>query len=424
MTRFDRPRGQGYTRRGAMAVTGSAALAAAVPSAYGQQSPIKIGFSAQLTGGLASSGKAMLVAQQIWQEEVNARGGLLGRKVELVYYDDQSNISTVPGIYGKLLDVDKVDILMGAATNLIPGALPMVMQRNRTIFSLLALGSNDKLKYSRYFSNAPFGPDPKVELSQNYFNAALTLDPKPQTVALVGADAEFSKNVLEGARDNAVKAGFKIVYDKTYPPNTVDFVPVVRAVAAANPDLVFVASYPIDSVGMVRAAHEVNLKARMFGGGMVGMQYAGFMQQLGDKLERLVNYHFWVPSQKMNFPGIEDFLKKYQARAGAAGADPLGHYQPPFAYAFMQVIEQAVTATKSLDDDVLAKHIHAKGFPTIVGEMKFNEIGEWQKGRVILIQFQNIDGKAGLEQYHQTGKQVVIGPVEFADGKLQAPFLK
>ena len=131
MSNSGQPSGPKLSRRSAIALTGSAALATAVPSSA-QGAPIKIGFSAQLTGGLASSGKAMLVAQQIWQEEINAKGGLLGRKVELVYYDDQSNISTVPGIYAKLLDVDKVDILMGAATNLIPGALPTVMLSHRT----------------------------------------------------------------------------------------------------------------------------------------------------------------------------------------------------------------------------------------------------------------------------------------------------
>src|SRR3978361_2116773 len=86
------------------------------------QEPIKIGFSVSLTGGLASSGKAHLLSQQIWLEEINAKGGLLGRPVKLVYYDDQTNAATVPGIYAKLIDVDKVDLLMGAATNLIGAA--------------------------------------------------------------------------------------------------------------------------------------------------------------------------------------------------------------------------------------------------------------------------------------------------------------
>jgi hypothetical protein len=134
-------------------------------------------------------------------------------------------------------------------------------------------------------------------------------------VALVGADAEFSNNVLIGARANAKKFGLQIVYDKSYPPNTVDYSPIVRAIQATNPDVVLLASYPPDSVGMVRAATEIGLKAQLFGGAMVGMQYASLIGQLSEKLNRVVNYHFFVPSPKMNFPGIEEFLKKYQARA-------------------------------------------------------------------------------------------------------------
>jgi branched-chain amino acid transport system substrate-binding protein len=385
--------------------------------------PIKIGFSVSLTGGLASSGKAHLMSKQIWVEEVNARGGLLGRPVQLVYYDDQTNASTVPGIYAKLIDVDKVDLLMGAATNLIGAAMPQIMERKRMVMVLLALGSNAEFKYSRYFQSAAFGPDPKSVISQAFFEVAKTITPAPKTVALVGADAEFSNNVLVGARQNAAKYGYRIVYDRAYPPATVDFSPIVRAIQAASPDLVLVASYPPDSVGMVRSATELGLKTQLFGGAMVGMQYGVFMAQLADKLNRVVNYHLYVPSPKMQFPGIDEFLKKYQARAGAAGTDPLGFYQPPFAYAAMQVLEQAVTATKSLDDDKLATYIHASEFSTIVGKIRFNELGEWATPGVLLIQFQNIQG-SGLDQYHLPGKQVILYPPQYRDGELQAPFAK
>src|SRR5215468_3476836 len=334
------------------------------------QEPIKIGFGVSLTGGLASSGKAHLLSKEIWAEEINAKGGLLGRPVKLVYYDDQTNASTVPGIYAKLVDIDKVDLLMGAATNLIVAAMPMIMERKKLVMVLLALGSNAEFKYPKYFQSAPFGPDPKGVLSNAFFEVAKTITPAPKTVALVGADAEFSNNVLTGARENAKKFGLQIVYDRSYPPNTVDFAPIVRAIQASNPDVVLLASYPPDSVGMVRAATETGLKTRLFGGAMVGMQYASLMGQLSDKLNRVVNYHFFVPSPKMNFPGIEDFLKKYQAQAAEAGVDPLGFYQPPFAYAAMQVLEQAIKATNGLNDDKLAQYIHNNEFSTIVGEIR------------------------------------------------------
>jgi branched-chain amino acid transport system substrate-binding protein len=385
--------------------------------------PIKIGFSASLTGGLASSGKANLLAQQIWQEQINAQGGLLGRQVDLVYYDDQSNASTVPGIYAKLLDVDKVDLLMGAATNLIVAAMPEIMQHQKLVMVLVALGSNDEFKYPRYFQTAAWGPDAKGVIGHAFFEVAKTISPRPKTVAIVGADTEFSNNVMTGARAIAKKEGFDIVYDRTYPPTTTDYTPIVRAIQASNPDLVFVASYPLDSVGMVRAATELGLKAQLFGGGMVGLQYATFMQQLSDKLDRVVNYHLYVPSPTMKFPGIEEFLKTYQARAPQQGTDPLGFYQPPFAYAGMQVLEQAIKATGSLDDGKLADYIHKSAFNTIVGEIRFDAKGEWATPRLLLVQFQNVDGN-NLDQYRTAGKQVILYPPEYKDGELQHPFAK
>jgi branched-chain amino acid transport system substrate-binding protein len=258
-------------------------------------------------------------------------------------------------------------------------------------------------------------------LSNAFFEVAKTLEPAAKTVALVGADAEFSHNALLGAHANAEKSGFKIVYDGIYPPATADFTPVVRAIQATNPDIVFVASYPPDSVGMVRAASELGLKTRLFGGAMVGLQFAGLMTQLGDKLNRIVNYHFFVPSPKMEYPGIDGFLKTYQARAKGAGVDPLGFYQPPFAYAAMQILEQAVTATKSLDDDVLAKYIHATPFETIVGQIKFGALGEWAAARVLMIQFQNVQG-TGIEQYITGHRQVILYPAPLKDGTLEVPF--
>jgi branched-chain amino acid transport system substrate-binding protein len=383
--------------------------------------PIKIGFSVSLTGGLASSGKANLLAQQIWQEKINAEGGLLGRQVQLVYYDDQSNASTVPGIYAKILDVDKVDLLMGAATNLIVAAMPEIMQRQKLVMVLVALGSNDVFKYPRYFQTAAWGSDAKGVMGRAFFEVAKTITPRPKTVAIVGADAEFSNNVMIGARAIAKQEGFNIVYDHTYPPSTTDYTPIVRAIQATNPDLVFVASYPLDSVGIVRAATELDLKAQLFGGGMVGLQYATFLQQLAEKLDRVVNYHLYVPAPTMNFPGITEFLKIYQARAPQQGTDPLGFYQPPFAYAAMQILEQAVKATGTLDDTKLADYIHKNEFDTIVGKIRFDAKGEWATPRLLMIQYQNVEGN-NLDQYRKPGKAVILYPPEYKDGELQHPF--
>jgi branched-chain amino acid transport system substrate-binding protein len=391
------------------------------PAASAAQ-PVRIGFGMALTGGLAANGKAALLAMEIWRDDVNDQGGLLGRLVEFVHYDDQTKPATVPGIYTKLLDVDKVDfVVSGYGTNLIAPAMPIVIERGLAFMGLFGLANNEKLSYPYYFQIMPAGPNPAIDWTRGFFEIAAKQQPKPISVALVGADAEYPHNALAGARQNIKQVGFEVVYDGTYPPATVDFTPIVRAIKATNPDIVFVASYPPDSVGMVLAAHEVGLKPKLFGGGMVGLQFAAFLTKLGPKLNGIVNYDFWVPEPTLNFPGINEFLKKYQARAEKAGVDPLGHYLPPWAYASLQVLGQAVEATKSTDQKTVGEYIRTHEFDTIVGKVKFGPNGEWAKSRTLQVQFQNIKGQ-DLKQFEGPGKRVVLYPEEWRSGTLIYPY--
>src|SRR4051812_49000829 len=404
------------------ALLAAAIACAALPAARAAE-PITIGFGMALTGGLAPSGKAALLAIKIWEEEINAKGGLLGRPVKLVYYDDQSNPATVPGIYTKLLDIDKVDIVASDyGTNLIAPAMPIVIQKGRTFFSLFGLDVNREFQYPKYFSMQPVGgADPPVSFSKGFFELAMAQNPKPQTLAIIAGDAEFPRNAAEGARKNAKQAGLTIVYDKTYPPTTTDFTPIVRAIDSTNPDLVLSFSYPPDAVGMVRAANEIGLKAKMFGGGLVGLQYASIKQQLGDQMNGIVNYDFWEPARTLQFPGVVDFLKKYQARAAAEGIDPLGYYLPPFASANMQVLEQAVEATMSLDDERLAQWLKSNKIPTIVGDIEYGPNGEWKEPRVIQVQFHDVKG-SDLDQWKTDAKQTILWPDRYATGKMRYPY--
>ncbi len=399
-------------------VLGAAACALGLvlgSQAFAQQ-PLKIGFGMTLTGPLAGNGKAALMAMEEWRDDVNAKGGLLGRKVEFTYYDDKTDPASIPGIYNKLLEVDKVDLVVsGYGTNVIAPAMPIIMQRNLMFMALFGLNVNSKFKYDRYFQIMPAGPDPAVSWSQGFFEAANALNPKPRTVALVGADAEYPAMALEGARTWVKKNGLKVVYDKTYPPNTVDYAPVVRAIQATNPEVVFLASYPPDSAGMVRAAHEVGLKTRMFGGGLVGTQFAPLKTQLGPLLNGVVNFEAYAPDVSKKFPFLEKFLEKYQARAAKEGVDPLGYYLPPYAYAMMQVVEQAVTATKSLDQARLAQYMHKAEFDTYVGKVKFAPNGEWSVPRMLTVQYQNIAGN-DLEQWKKPGLVTVLFPKDYQTG--------
>jgi branched-chain amino acid transport system substrate-binding protein len=408
------------TRFAAMAAAAAFAVAGSTTGSMGQE-PIKIGFSMALTGGLAGAGKAALLAQEIWRDDVNAAGGLLGRPVELVYYDDQTNPSTVPGIYSKLIDDDHVDLVVsGYGTNLIAPAMPIVMRKKMAFLTLFGLDANEQFKYDRYFQIMPAGaPEPARNWAQGFIDLMLENDLK--TLAIVGADAEFSKNAMKGAREDAQAAGLEIVYDQTYKPDTTDYTPIVRAIQATNPDAVYVGSYPPDTVGMIRAANELSLDTKLFGGGMVGAQYASIQKSLGSMMNGIVNYDFWVPEPTLDFPGIEEFLAKYQERAAGGDVDPLGHYLPPFAYAYMEVLGDAVNAVGEIDQGKIADYIRENEFDTIVGKVKFGEKGEWEKPRVLQVQFQNVEDD-NLDQFRTAGKRVVIKPDEWKSGDLIFPY--
>jgi len=414
------------TRRTATKLGLAAAAAPAfATTVLGQGAPIKIGSSMAMTGGLGPNGKSALLAIKIWEEDVNARGGLLGRKVQVIHRDDQTNPTTVPGIYSQLLDVEKVDLIMGGyGTNVLAPAMPLVMQRKKLFIGLLGLGVNTEFNYPNYFVMIPSGVDPKPSFTKGFIDLAMKQNPRPATVAIVAADAEFALNAADGARENAKKQkGLKIVYDRRYPPNTTDFAPIVRAIAATNPDLVVVCSYPPDSVGIVRSVNELNFRPKMIGGSMVGLQNTSLKAQLGPLLNGWTNYDFWLPVPKMNFPGVADMIVKYQKRAPAEGIDPYGYYMAPQAYAQYQVLEQAVQATKSLNDNTLAAYIRKSTFKTVLGDIRFGKGGEWAQSRVLQVQFRGIKGNDPA-QFKGIETQQVVDPAEWSSASLIYPYEK
>ncbi len=402
------------------------AMALAVSSAFAPVAtaaePIKIGFSMALTGPLAGAGKAALIAMQIWKDDMNKKGGLLGRQIEFVFYDDATSASKVPGIYSKLLNVDKVDLVVSSyGTNEISPAMPIVMRKGLVFMALFGLAVNEKFEYDRYFQIMPSGPAPKDDWSRGFFNLAMAQKDKPKTISLLAEDAEFARNAVAGARRHAKRLGLKIVYDKTFPFGSPDVTSVMRAIKAANADLVYIGSYPGGSVGLVKSANELGLKAKMFGGGMVGLQFAGIQKNLGPMLNGIVNYDFWVPGPTLNFEGVREFLTKYQDAAKGKGVDPFGHYLPPFAYAYLQILGDAVTAVGSLDQKKIAEYIHATTFKTVVGPVKFGTNGEWAKTRVLQVQFRDVEPD-NLEQFNKPGKRIVLYPESVKSGTIMYPY--
>jgi branched-chain amino acid transport system substrate-binding protein len=415
---------RGVAGFGAALVVAGGLTAAATPASAQTGEPIRLGFSMALTGPLAPNGKQSLLGAQIWADEVNAKGGLLGRKVELVHYDDQSNPTNVPGIYTKLIDIDKVDIVMGPyGTNLNAPALPVVMQKNKLFVGFFALDINSEFHYPKYFSMLPTGPTPREAFTEGFFQAAAAQNPKPTTVALVSEDAEFARNACDGARNNAKAGGFNIIYDKTFPPGTTDFSPIIHALQATNADIVAVCSYPLSSVGIVQSVRELGFKPKMLGGAMVGLQALAFKDKLKGKLNGIVNYETWVPSPKLLAPAAE-FFKVYQERAKGQGIDPLGYYLGGWGYADFQLIGQAIEGAGTVDNDKLAEYFRTHEFKTIMGDVKFGKNGEWTKSGMLQVQYHGLTDAANLETWRGMSYQTVISPADQKTGDLAYPYEK
>ena len=388
--------------------------------ASAEQPPIKIGMSMAQTGGLAAGGKASLLGIEIWRDDINARGGLLGRKVELVVYDDKSSAAETPAIYAKLLDVDKVDLLFAPyATVPTEPIMPLVKQRGMLLMGNFSFQVNSKVGHDMWFNNAPWGP------ADSWASAFLGLGQKAggKTVALLAADQEFAQNLVKTAREVATKRELPIVFDQAYPPNTVEFSSIIRALNAAKPDIVYVASYPPDSAAILRAVNEIGVgdNVKIFGGAMVGLQFAGVMENLGSLLNGVVNFNTWLPEPSMYFDGTKTFFETYAKRAVEAKVDPLGYYLAPFGFAMGQLIEQAVNATKSLDQKTLAKYLRENTHQTIIGPIAYSADGEWKETATLEAQFRGIADK-NVNQFRSSGKQVILFPDRLKTGDLIFPF--
>jgi branched-chain amino acid transport system substrate-binding protein len=410
-----------HSRRNVLKAGAALAVASGLPGrAFAQQNTVKIGMSMPQTGSLGAGGQAALVALRLWVDDVNSKGGLLNRKVEFIAYDDQTNPANVPGIYTKLLDVDKVDLII-APYGTVPTAplMPMAKQRNLLVMGNFSFQVNAKVKHDMWFNNAPWND--ASSWSDGFFKNGEKVGAK--TVAFLAADQEFAQNLANGARELAKKGNLKAVYDQNYPPTTTDFSSLIRAIRAARPDMVFVMSYPNDSVAIVRAVNEIGVgsSVKLFGGGMVGLQFTPNMVNLGSLLNGVVNYNSYVPGMK--YPGIEDFLARYSKRAAEAKVDPLGFYLPPFNYAIGQMLEQAIRGVNSFEHAKIAQYLKNNELKTVVGPIKYGRDGEWANPRVVQAQFRGVADK-DMEQWRKPGKQVVLFPDQYKTGDLIAPFEK
>lgn len=385
--------------------------------------PIRIGYSSALTGDQSGNGRAALLAREIWREDVVASGGLIGRPVAFVHYDDGGDGARAAALYRRLLDEDRVDLVIGGNGNTTQSAaLPVAAERGVLFVGTHGTAINERLGYDRYFQLLPTGPDARLAMSRGFMELAAGLSSKPQTLALLRGDDANQAMIMTGAREMAAAHGFRIVFDDVCAREEADPAALMRRVQAAGPDLVFVSLYPRDCVRLVEAAHAARLRTRLFGGKMTGVQLAEVKTTLGAKLNGIVAHDVYAPEPSMRFAGIERFLARYRQRATAAGVDPLGFYAPPFAYAQMQVLQHALEAVGCIDQAALAHHLHQARVATIVGDVTFGADGEWETSRIVWVQYRGIEG-SGLDQFMQPGRQVIVHPPAFRSGDVATPFV-
>jgi branched-chain amino acid transport system substrate-binding protein len=196
---------------------------------------------------------------------------------------------------------------------------------------------------------------------------------------------------------------------------------VVRAVQATNPDIVYIGAYPPDNVGIIRAANEIGLSPKMMGGAMIGMLVTPIKVQLGPVANGLITGENFAAASAKTIAGASDFLKRYTAKASAAGIDPLGFAWGPFAYSAGQALAQAVTETKSLDHDKLSAYMHKASFKTVSGDFSFAKDGEWSKARMVWTQVQNAQ-PTNLDQWREGHVQPIVWPPASQTGKLIYPY--
>jgi branched-chain amino acid transport system substrate-binding protein len=384
--------------RSALAWCLVAAFAATVVAAPSGP-PIRIGGTLALTGPLAPTALLHKIAGEIYVEELNKGNGLLGRPVEWVLLDDQSKPDVTRSLYEKLITVDKVDLLMGPyATSGILAAMG-VAQRYQKVFVHHSFGMPHLAKYEMHFPTAAFGPEPNVTLPTTVFNALAATSNPPKTVAIVTSkfpSAQFQSN---GAREVAEKRGLKVVLYLEYEFGTRDFGAIAARIKDAKPDLLWVGSLGLDSNQILEAMKKLDYTPpRHFhlfpAPGPLALAPEGKLALSSTVFEEHPPF--------TNNPGAARLVPLYRERATKANVPyPYLDTQAAGSFAAWQILDAAVTATKSLDDKVLGQWLRANRVPTIIGTLRFD--GPNNYGDDLFKVKQVVDGK-----------WVVVWPREFA----------
>ncbi|MGN9844714.1 amino acid ABC transporter substrate-binding protein [Nonomuraea sp. H19] len=353
-----------------------------------QQGPVKIGISLPLTGDFSEPGKGIQEGYQVWADQVNAKGGLLGRKVELIFRDDASDPNRVSSDYESLITQDKVNLVFGPFSSRLVIPAAKVAESYNMLFVEPAGAAKEVFEqgFKRLFYAAP-------AIASDHYNyladfiAKLPADKRPKTAAYASLDDPFAQGTAYGLRDKLAAAGIKTVVDEVYPPETTDFSPIAAKIAAAKPDIVVGGTQFEDSVGLVRALQELKVQPKL-AAFSTGPTLAEFPAAVKGAAEHILSPVGW--SATATFTGNQEMIKRYKELFKSEANEDAAN-----GYTVGQVVEAAVNAVKCVDptkecQDKLAAHIKQATFDTVVGPLSFDDQGRPEQAHMIQ---QYVDGK-------------------------------
>ena len=357
----------------ALALVSSLALSFGVQA---QKGPLKIGSTLALTGPLAATGIVHKIVGEIAIEDINSRGGLLGRKIEWVLKDDQSKPDVARTLYEQLITSDKVDLLMGPyATGAILSAMG-VAQRYDKVLIHHTFGIPSQAKYDKQFPTWALGPHPEKTSPGIVFDAVATVPNPPKTIAIVTSKFPSIYFMSVGAREVAKTKGLKEVLYLEWDFGNKDFGTIAARVKDAKPDMVWIGDIGAEGVQLLEAMKKIDYSPRIH---THIYPSPGLMSQSPEADGAIAISLFQEHPPFTANKGAAEFVRKFHEKAQAAGLPyPLVDVQAATSYSAWQVLEAAINATKSFDDATIAKWIKANKVDTVSGKLRWD--GEFNYG--------------------------------------------
>jgi len=379
-------------------LVGAAVVVALFGAAEAQaQAPIKIGASLSLTGTYAALGQNQHRGYQLCTKHVNEKGGVLGRKIEFVLYDDQSLPATGVRLYEKLITQDKVDAIMGPYSSAITEAVANVNDRYKMPMVAPMASTTSIFKKGRKYIFMVQSP------AEVYLEGLLEVAAKRglKTVAIVNEDTLFPKATVQGTIELAKKKGLQVVFVEAYPKGNTDFSALLTKMKAANPDVLGAATYFDDALAITRQMKELNVNPKMYGV-TVGGDLPKFYEQLGRNAEYVYGATQWEP--ELPYPGSQQFAQAYKKEFPGADLS----YHSAGGYAGCQILVEGIRRAGSIDSEKIREAILKMDYDTVYGGFKVDQDGFQVSHKMVMFQWQE-------------GRKVIVWPDELAAGKTRFP---